>query len=92
MAAIAETKMKIDAAARADELELAREKMEKELELQGAKLGVDVEKSKTTLAAQQLAEGTRIGADIAKDRARVRLEEKKLAQPRPAPKPSGGKP
>ncbi len=92
MATIAETKVKVDAADKADKLELAREKMEKELELKGAQLGVDVKKSQTSLAAQQLAEGTRMGVDIAKDRARVRLEEKKLAQPRPAPKPTGGKP
>lgn len=91
LATVAETKMKIDAADKADKLELAREKMEKELELKGAQLGVAVKTSQTSLIAQQLSEGTRIGADIAKDKARVRLEEKKLAQPRPAPKPSGGK-
>lgn len=84
---IADTKMKLDAAAKADELALAREKMEKELELKGAQLGVDVEKSRTELAAKQMAEGTRIGAQIARDKARDRLDQKKLDKPTP-PKPS----
>ena len=84
---IADTKMKLDAAAKADELALAREKMEKELELKGAQLGVDVEKSRTDLAAKQMAEGTRIGAQIARDKARDRLDQKKLDKPTP-PKPS----
>jgi chaperonin GroES len=84
---IADTKMKLDAAAKADELALAREKMEKELELKGAQLGVDVEKSRTELAAKQIAEGTRIGAQIARDKARDRLDQKKLDKPTP-PKPS----
>ena len=84
---IADTKMKLDAAAKADELALAREKMEKELELKGMQLGVDVEKSRTDLAANQMAEGTRIGAQIARDKARDRLDQKKLDKPTP-PKPS----
>ena len=83
----ADTKKKPDAAAKADELALAREKMEKELELKGAQLGVDVEKSRTELAAKQMAEGTRIGAQIARDKARDRLDQKKLDKPTP-PKPS----
>ena len=76
-----------DAAAKADELALAREKMEKELELKGMQLGVDVEKSRTDLAANQMAEGTRIGAQIARDKARDRLDQRKLDKPTP-PKPS----
>ena len=88
---VMEMKAKADIAAKADELQLAREKMEKDAEIAGAKLGVDVEKNRTALAAQQVAEGTRIGVDIAKDKARTRLEEKKLAQPRPAPKAGDSK-
>jgi len=86
-AAVAEKKVQVDAADKADKLELARIKMEKDFELQGAKLGIDVEKSRTELAAKQLAEGTRIGAQIARDKARDRLDQKKLDKPTP-PKPS----
>ena len=85
--AIADKKVQVDAANKADRLELDRLKMEKGFELEGAKLGVDVEKSRTTLAANQMAEGTRIGAQIARDKARDRLDQKKLDKPTP-PKPS----
>jgi len=90
LAEIAEKKATIDAADKVDKLQLARDKMESDKEIQGAKLGVDVEKSRTTLAANQMAEGTRIGAQIARDKARDRLDQQKLDKPTP-PKPRGGK-
>lgn len=90
LAEIAEKKATIDAADKVDKLQFARDKMESDKEIQGAKLGVDVEKSRTTLAANQMAEGTRIGAQIARDKARDRLDQQKLDKPTP-PKPRGGK-
>jgi hypothetical protein len=54
----------MDAAAKADELELRKAQISGQQQLEAARLGVDIEKHK----ADKEAEGTRLGVDIAKSR------------------------
>jgi len=64
-------KLATDAAGDADELRLKEQEMKAKLELEGMKLAIDMEKSKSQLTAQQEREGVRMGIDIAKSRAQV---------------------
>jgi hypothetical protein len=64
--------MQIAAATDADELKLKERKVEGDLELEGMKVAIDMQKSKDKLAADQEREGVRMGIDIAKSRAQAR--------------------
>ena len=64
-------KLQIDAAGDADELKLKERQIEGNLELEGMKVAIDMQKSKEKLAADQEREGVRMGIDIAKTRAQA---------------------
>jgi hypothetical protein len=65
-------KLQIDAATGADELKLKERQIEGDLELEGMKVAIDMQKAKDKLAADQEREGVRMGIDIAKSRAQAR--------------------
>jgi hypothetical protein len=65
-------KLQIDAATGADELKLKERQIEGDLELEGMKVAIDMQKAKDRLAADQEREGVRMGIDIAKSRAQAR--------------------
>jgi hypothetical protein len=56
----------IDAAARADELELRKAEISGRQQLEAARLGVDIQKDKAALSAKQQMEGVRLGLEIGK--------------------------
>jgi hypothetical protein len=68
-AEIKEKKVMIDAAARADELKLKEQELALKGELEGAKLGHTISKSKEELSMKGELEGVKLGAMMAKDRA-----------------------
>ena len=64
-----EKKLQIDAAAKADELELKKAALEGKMELDGFKAGQQAQQAEKKLQAEQEREGVRMGIDIAKSRA-----------------------
>ena len=60
--------MQIMAATKADELELRKQEITNRTQIDGARLGVDIQKNKAVLSAKQQTEGLRMGIDIAKNR------------------------
>jgi hypothetical protein len=75
--ALKEKKVQIDAAARADELELKKQALEGKMELDGFKAGQQAQQAEKRLQAEQEREGVRIGVDIAKSREAARAQPKK---------------
>jgi len=63
-----EKKLAADAAAKADQLEIERERLRSQERIAGMQVGAKVEGEKRSLAAKQQAEGVRMGIDIAKSR------------------------
>lgn len=58
----------LDAAAKADELELRKAEISGRQQLEAARLGVDIQKDKAALSAKQQIEGVRLGLEIGKAR------------------------
>ena len=71
---IKEKKVQIDAAARADELELKKQELDSKMELEGFKAGQQAQQAEKRLQGEQEREGVRMGADIAKNRAQAALQ------------------
>ena len=71
----------MDAAAKADELELRKAEISGTQQLEAARLGVDIQKDKAALSVKQQIEGVRLGLDIgkARDDAEIRRQP---AQPK----------
>ena len=63
---IKEKKVQVDAAARADELELKKQELDSRMQLEGFKAGQQVRQTAQKLQADQEREGVRMGIDIAK--------------------------
>jgi hypothetical protein len=63
-----EKKLEVDAAAKADELELKKQALEGKLQLEGFKAGQQATQAEKKLQAEQEREGVRMGIDIAKGR------------------------
>jgi hypothetical protein len=77
-----ETKDKIDAAAKADQLEIEKERIAAQERIAGLQIGAKTAKDKADLAAKQQLEGLRIGTDVAHKKAQ-------LARQNQTPKGSG---
>jgi hypothetical protein len=77
---IKKTQQKIDAASKADQLAIERERIASQERIAGLNAGIKVEDSKRKLAANQQAEGLRIGVDIAKHKADLNHQGKQLVQ------------
>jgi hypothetical protein len=76
----------MDAAAKADELELRKAEISGRQQLEAARLGVDIEKDKAALSAKQQIEGVRLGLEIGKAQdatamQRVQMEQNRRNQP-----------
>lgn len=65
---VKEKKLQIDAATKADELELKKQALEGKLQLDGFKAGQQATQADKTLQASQERDGVRMGIDIAKSR------------------------
>jgi hypothetical protein len=63
---IKKQKLQVDAAAKADQLHVEKERIASQERIAGAQIGAKVQNDKANLAAQQHLEGTRIGVDVAK--------------------------
>jgi len=64
-------KMSIDAAAKADQLDIERERIEAQKEIAGLNAGVKAEGEKRRMEGQQELEGLKLGAQISKDKAQM---------------------
>ena len=64
-------KIKIDAAAKADQLEIERQRIEAQKEIAGLQAGVQIAKSKQDIDVKQQIEGMKVGADVAKHKAQI---------------------
>lgn len=83
---IQEQKVKVDAAAKADQLDIERERIAAQERIAGMQAGVKAQGDKLKLDHQQQAEGVRIGADIAKHKAQLRHQSQQNAQKAQPPK------
>ena len=70
-AQLKEKQMAIDAAARADELELKREELTTRMQLEGTKVAAKMRYDTERLAAEPQRDGARMGVDIAKSRDQI---------------------
>jgi hypothetical protein len=77
---IKKTQQKIDAASKADQLAIERERIASQERIAGLNAGIKVEDSKRKLSAQQQSEGLRIGVDVAKHKADLAHQGRQLAQ------------
>jgi hypothetical protein len=66
--ALKEKKLQVEAAARADELELKQQALDAKMELDGFKAGQQAQQAEKKMQADQEREGVRMGIDIAKSR------------------------
>jgi hypothetical protein len=71
----------MDAAAKADELELRKAEISGRQQLEAARLGVDIQKDKAALSAKQQMEGVRLGLEIGKAREDADLRRKQVETP-----------
>jgi len=76
-------KLSIDAAAQADKLDLEKEKVSAQFELEGMKLGMKSKQDQERMTSDNEKEGVRIGADIAKTKADMALKRQQLNKPQP---------
>ena len=72
--ALKERKLQVDAAAKADELELKKQELDSKMELEGFKAGQQAQQAEKRLQGEQEREGVRMGADIAKNKAQSALQ------------------
>lgn len=71
----------MDAAAKADELELRKAEISGRQQLEAARLGVDIQKDKAALSAKQQMEGVRLGLEIGKAKDDAELRRKQVETP-----------
>ena len=72
-------KVAIDAAAAADRLQLDKEKVSGELQLESMRVGAQITESKTKMIADQERAGIQMGIDIAKSKAQTGLQARTTA-------------
>jgi hypothetical protein len=68
---IQEQKLKVDAAAKSDQLDIERERIAAQERIAGMQAGVKAQGDKLKMRQQQEAEGVRMGVDIAKHKAQL---------------------
>jgi hypothetical protein len=72
----------MDAAAKADELELRKAEISGRQQLEAARLGVDIQKDKAALSAKQQMEGVRLGLEIGKAQDATAMQRAQMEQNR----------
>jgi hypothetical protein len=72
-----EKKLQVDAAAKADQLEIEKDRIESQKEIAGMQVGAKVASDKAALDAKMELEGVRVGSQIASQRAQANKPDKK---------------
>jgi hypothetical protein len=75
---IKQQQQKIDAAAKADQLNIERQRIASQERIAGMNAGIKIEDSKRKIAAEQQVEGVRMGVDIAKHKSQMEHQGKQL--------------
>jgi hypothetical protein len=70
----------MDAAAKADQIDVEQERIAAQKEIAGMQIGAKVAKDKEELSSRNQIEGLRIGKDIAKDRAQMAAQNRQKVQ------------
>jgi hypothetical protein len=70
-AQLKQQKLQIDAAAKADQLEIERERINAQKEIAGLQAGVQIAKSKQEIDVKQQIEGLKVGVDVSKHKAQL---------------------
>jgi hypothetical protein len=78
--AIKEKKMAIDAATKADQLEIEKQKIAAQKEIAGMQVGAKTAKDKAELESKQRIEGLRIGAQIGQQKAQLNINRQQNQQ------------
>lgn len=76
-------KLQVDAAARADQIELEEARIAAQKEIAAMQVGASAAAAKDKLQKQQLIEGTKLGVDIAKHRAQMAVQSAQRATQKP---------
>jgi hypothetical protein len=71
----------MDAAAKADQIEVEQERIASQKEIAGMQVGAKVAKDKEDLSSRNQLEGLRIGKDIARDRAQMAAQNRQKNEP-----------
>lgn len=77
---ISQKKLEMDAAAKADQIDVERERIAAQERIAGMQVGAKVAGDKAGLAAKQQAEGLRIGSEIARNKAQMDQQSAQQAQ------------
>ena len=73
-------KIVADATAQSDKLEHESNKLQSQMQLDGMKMGAQINESKTKIEAEQHREGVRMGVDIAKTQAQMNAQRQQAAK------------
>jgi hypothetical protein len=76
-------KLQVDAAARADQIELEEARIAAQKEIAAMQVGASAAAAKDKLQKQQLIEGAKLGVDIAKNRAQMAMQMAQRASQKP---------
>jgi hypothetical protein len=91
---IKEQKLLIDAAAKQDQLEIEKSRIEAQKEIAGLQVGAKAHKDKLDLDSKMQLEGLRIGSEVARNKAQMTLQERQSMRQTQAqankPKPTTG--
>jgi hypothetical protein len=74
--AIKEKKLNIDAATKADQLEIEKSRIEAQKEIAGMQVGAKAQKDKMEMESKMELEGLRIGSEISRNRTQMSLQER----------------
>jgi hypothetical protein len=78
-----EKKMQIDAAAKADQIETEKSRIEAQKEIAAMQVGATAAAARDKLAKQTEAEGVRMGIDAAKHRAQMSMQQRQMYNKQP---------
>jgi len=80
---IKQKKMQTDAAAKADQLELEKQRIASQKEIAGMQVGAKTKADKANLEAKQQLEGMKLGAQIGQQKAQLEVQKSTQNQPKP---------
>ena len=79
--ALKEKKVTVDAAAKADQLEIEKSRIDAQLQIAGMQVGAKATKDKADLAARTQIEGVRLGSQIAHNKAQTDIQRTQATKP-----------
>jgi hypothetical protein len=80
---IKQKKMQTDAAAKADQMEIEKQRIAAQKEIAGMQVGAKSKADKETLDAKQRLEGMKLGAQIGQQKAQLEVQKASQNQPKP---------